>query len=317
MENQWWFGGIDVAKDALDVAFVRGDEEVVSQVSNTPEGWNKLIAACKGHPVDRMVLEATGGYQRRVVAELMAVGLPVVVVNPRQARDFAKATGRLAKTDRLDALGLARFAEAIRPPVRALPDENAAELQEKLARHHQLVQMRTAEGNRLEHATSNAIRKSIYAVLKLLDEQIEKLDKDIEQRIEESPAWHDKDHILQSVPGIGPHTSHTLLCSLPELGQCTRQQIAFLVGVAPLNRDSGKMRGVRTIFGGRGHVRQALYMATLVASRYNPLIRKHYQHLLQLGKKKKVALVACMRKLLCILNAMLRDRETWNPVLST
>jgi transposase len=317
MENQLWFVGIDVAKDTLDIAFVRGDREAISQVANTPEGWNQLIAACKEHSVDRIVLEATGGYERRVVAELMTVGLPVVVVNPRQARDFAKATGRLAKTDRLDALGLARFAEAIRPPVRALPDENAAELQEKLARHRQLVQMRTAESNRLPHATSDAICKSIRAVLKLLDEQIKALDKDIDQRIEESPAWRDKDRILQSVPGIGPHTSHALLCSLPELGQCTRQQIAFLVGVAPLNRDSGKMRGVRTIFGGRRHVRQALYMATLVASRHNPLIRKHYQHLLQLGKKKKVALVACMRKLLCILNAMLRDAETWNPVFST
>jgi transposase len=317
MENQLWFGGIDVAKDTLDVAFVRGGREAVSQVANTPEGWSKLIAACKEYPADRIVLEATGGYERRAVAELMAAGLPVVVVNPRQAHDFAKATGRLAKTDRLDALGLARFAEAIRPPVRALPDENAAELQEKLARHRQLVQMRTAESNRLPHAASNTIRKSIHAVLKLLDEQLKELDKDIEQRIEESPAWRDKDRILQSVPGIGPHTSHALLCSLPELGQCTRQQIAFLVGVAPLNRDSGKMRGVRTIFGGRGHVRQALYMATLVASRYNPLIRKHYQHLLQLGKKKKVALVACMRKLLCILNAMLRNKKVWNPVFST
>ena len=312
-----WFVGVDVAKATLDVGFVRGEEETTSQVSNTSAGWAELVAACKERSVERIVLEATGGYERRVVAELMAAGLPVVVINPRQARDFAKATGRLAKTDPLDALGLARFAEAIRPPVRPLPDDNAVELQEKLARHRQLVQMRTAESNRLAHAMSKAIRKSIHAVLKLLDQQIEALDKDIEQRIEESPAWRDKDRILQSVPGIGPNTSHTLLCNLPELGQCTRQQIAFLVGVAPLNRDSGKMRGVRTISGGRGHVRQALYMATLVASRHNPLIRKHYQHLLQLGKKKKVALVACMRKLLCILNAMLRHRETWNPVFST
>ena len=317
MAKESWFVGIDVSKAALDVAFVRGEEETASQVSNTSVGWAELVAACKERSIERIVLEATGGYERRAAAELMGAGLPVVVINPRQARDFAKATGRLAKTDRLDALGLARFAEAIRPPIRPLPDENAAELQEKLARHRQLVQMRTAEGNRLAHATSAAIRKSIHAVLKLLDRQIEALDKDIDRRIEESPAWRDKDRILQSVPGVGPHTSHALLCSLPELGRCTRQQIAFLVGVAPLNRDSGKMRGVRTICGGRGHVRHALYMATLVASRYNPLIRKHYQHLLQLGKKKKVALVACMRKLLCILNAMLRDRETWNPVFST
>ena len=317
MENQSWFSGIDVAKDTLDVAFVRGDEEVVSQVSNTPAGWVELIAACKEHPVDRMVLEATGGYERRVVAELMAVGLPVVVINPRQARDFAKATGRLAKTDRLDAIGLARFAEAIRPPIRSLPDEKTAELQEKLARHRQLIQMRTAESNRLAHAVSKAIRKSILAVLELLERQIEALNEDIERRIEESPAWRDKDRILQSAPGIGPCTSHALLCNLPELGQCTRQQIAFLVGVAPMNRDSGKMRGARTICGGRGHVRQALYMAALVATRYNPLIREHYQHLLKQGKKKKVAMVACMRKLLCILNAMLRNMETWNPNFST
>lgn len=316
MADNSWFIGVDVAKDTLDVAFVCGEEETVSQISNTSAGWAELVAVCKERSVERVVLEATGGYERRAVAELMAVGLPIVVINPRQARDFAKATGRLAKTDRLDALGLARFAEAIRPPVRPLPDENAAELRGKLARHRQLVQMRTAEGNRLAHATSDAIRKSIHAVLKLLDQQIEALNKDIEQRIEESPAWRDKDRILQSVPGIGPQTSHALLCNLPELGQCTRQQIAFLVGVAPLNRDSGKMRGVRTIRGGRGHVRQALYMATLVAARYNPLIQKHYQHLLHLGKKKKVALVACMRKLLCILNAMLRDRKTWNPASS-
>jgi len=317
MATESWFVGIDVAKDTLDVAFVRGEEETTSQVSNTPVGWAELLGLCPQRSIERIVLEATGGYERRVAAELMAAGLPVVLINPRQARDFAKATGRLAKTDRLDALGLARFAEAIRPPVRPLPDENAAELQEKLARHRQLVQMRTAEGNRLAHATSDAIRKSIRAVLKLLDQQIESLDKDIEQRIEESPAWRDKDRILQSVPGIGPQTSRALLCNLPELGQCTRQQIAFLVGVAPVNRDSGKMRGARTISGGRGHVRQALYMATLVASRHNPLICNHYQHLLHLGKKKKVALVACMRKLLCILNAMIRDGKTWNPIYSS
>jgi transposase len=317
MENQLWFAGIDVAKDTLDVAFVRGNEEVVSQVANTPAGWGELIAACKEHPVDRMVLEATGGYERRTVAELMAVELPVVVINPRQARDFAKATGRLAKTDRLDAIGLARFAEAIRPPIRPMPDEKTTELQEKLARHRQLVQMHTAESNRLAQAHSKAVRRSIQAVVKIIEQQLEVVDQDIDQRIEECPAWRDKDCILQSVPGIGPHTARTLLSSLPELGQCSRQQIAFLVGVAPLNRDSGKMRGTRSIHGGRGHVRQALYMATLTATRFNPLIRKHYQHLLKLGKKKKVALVACMRKLLCILNAMLRDHEPWNLKAST
>jgi transposase len=312
MAKELWFCGIDVSKDTLDVALVCGEEETTSQVSNTPAGWAQLVELFKKHPVDRIVLEATGGYERRAVAELLAVGLPVVVINPRQARDFAKATGRLAKTDRLDALGLARFAEAIRPPIHALPDEKTLELQEKLARHRQLVQMHTAESNRLAQVRSKPVCKSIQAVVKIIEQQLEAIDNDIDQRIEESPVWREKDRILQSVPGVGPHTARTLLSSLPELGCCSRQQIAFLVGVAPLNRDSGKMRGNRTIYGGRGHVRQALYMATLAATRFNPLIRRHYEHLLEQGKKKKVAIVACMRKLLCILNAMLRNQKTWN-----
>jgi len=317
MSKVAWFAGVDVAKDSLDVALVCGEEEIVWQVSNTPTGWAELVTASKKQPMERIVLEATGGYERRVVAELMAAGLPVVVINPRQTRDFARATGRLAKTDRLDARGLARFAEAIRPPVRPLPDDKTAELQEKLARHRQLIQMRTAENNRLDHARSKPVRKGIQALLNVINQQLHELDNDIDQRIEESPAWREKDRLLQSVPGVGPQTSRTLLSSLPELGQCSRQQIAFLVGVAPLNRDSGKMRGTRTIYGGRPHVRQALYMATLVATQRNPLIRSHYQHLLQIGKKKKVALIACMRKLLCILNAMLRDQEAWNFTFST
>jgi transposase len=317
MSNNFWFGGVDVAKDSLDFAWVRGEEETAGQVPNAPAGWAQLVTACKERSVERIVLEATGGYERRVAAELMAAGLPVVVINPRQARDFARATGRLAKTDQLDARGLARFAEAIRPLVRPLPDEKVAELQEKLARHRQLIQMRTAESNRLDHARSKPVRQGIQSLLKVINQQLDELDKDIDQRIEESPAWREKDRLLQSVPGVGPQTARTLLSSLPELGRCTRQQIAFLVGVAPLNRDSGKMRGTRTIYGGRAHVRQALYMATLVATRYNPMIREHYQHLLKMGKKKKVALIACMRKLLCILNAMLRDHETWNFALST
>jgi len=312
MSHDLWSAGIDVSKDTLDAGLVRGEEEMTWQIANSPAGWAELVAACKKRSIDRIVLEATGGYERRVVAELLAAGLPVVVVNPRQARDFAKATGRLAKTDRLDALGLARFAEAIRPPIRPMPDEKTAELQEKVARHRQLVQMHTAEGNRLAQAYSKPVRRSIQAVVKIIEQQLEAIDQDIDQRIEECPAWQDKDRILQSVPGIGPHTARTLLCSLPELGQCSRQQIAFLVGVAPLNRDSGKMRGMRSIHGGRGPVRQALYMATLTATRFNPLIRKHYQHLLGLGKRKKVAIVACMRKLLCIVNAMIREHKTWN-----
>lgn len=317
MVGREWFGGIDVAKETLDVAFVAGAEQTGEKTTNTPEGWASLIAVGKRLAVERIVVEATGGYERRVVAELMAAGLPVVVVNPRQVRDFARATGRLAKTDRLDAQCLARFAEAIRPPVRPLPDEATVQLQERLARHRQLVQMRTAEGNRLAQARSGTVRESIQRVLQVLDEQLKDLDEEVEQQIEESPVWREKDRLLQSVPGIGPQTARTLLSSLPELGQCSRQQIAFLVGVAPLNRDSGTKRGPRTVWGGRAHVRQALYMATLVATRYNPLIRKYYRHLQEEGKQKKVALVACMRKLLGILNAMFRNHETWNPALSS
>jgi transposase len=311
------FAGVDVAKKVLDLAAVCGQDVLGLQISNAPDGWAEVVRVCQERRVERIVMEATGGYERHVVAVLMAAGLPVVVINPRQARDFARATGRLAKTDRLDALGLARFAEAIRPPVRPLPDEKTLELQEKLARHRQLVQMRTAEGNRLDHAQASLVRKGIQALLKVIDHQLEELNKDIDQRIEESPAWKEKDRILQSVPGVGPHTARTLLSSLPELGACSRQEIAFLVGVAPINRDSGKTRGTRTIGGGRSHVRHALYMATLVASRYNPRIRQHYQHLQQAGKKKKLALVACMRKLLCILNAMIRDQKTWSVATST
>jgi len=317
MSKEDWFVGIDVAKESLEVAFLRGEEEVVLQLPNAPDGWAALVTACRERPAERIVLEATGGYERRVTAELMTAGLPVVVINPRQARDFARATGRLAKTDRLDARALARFGEAIRPALRPLPDEKAAELQEKLSRHRQLIQMRTAENNRLGHARSKRVRESIQSLLEVIDRQLKELDKDIDQRIEESPAWREKDQLLQSAPGVGPQTARTLLSGLPELGQCSRQQVAFLVGVAPLNRDSGKMRGTRTIHGGRAQVRQALYMATLAATRCNPLIRQHYQHLLQAGKKKKVALVACMRKLLCILNAMLRDHKTWNCALPT
>lgn len=311
------FAGVDVSKDQLEAAFVGEGQPLVQQLPNALGGFDQLVDLCRKHSVQRIVVEATGGYERAVVVALAAAELPVVVVNPRQVRDFARALGRLAKTDRIDAIVLAMFARAIQPEVRPLGDEKTAELQEKLARHRQLVHLHTAEHNRLEHAQTEAVRKSIESLLALIETQLKQLDDDMDHLIRQSPLWREKEDLLRSVPGIGPQTARALLAELPELGTCSRQQIAFLVGVAPLNRDSGTLRGTRTIWGGRAPVRQALYMATLVATRYNPVIQKHYQHLLQLGKKKKVALVACMRKLLCIVNAMLRDQKPWKPILQT
>jgi len=305
--------GVDVSKDWLDVAWLAQGQKQASaeRLPNSGEGIRQLVAACEQRAVTRIVLEATGGLEREAVRELAAARLPVVVVNPRQVRDFARAIGRLAKTDRLDAEVLALFAHAVQPELRPLAPQTARELQEKLARRRQLVQLRTAEGNRLTQARSPKVRRSIESVLQLLDRQLEQLDKDIDQTIRQSPLWRARQQLLLSVPGVGRHTAHTLVAELPELGHCSRQQIAFLVGVAPLNRDSGSLRGRRHIWGGRARVRQALYMATLVAARHNPVISKHYQHLLQQGKKKKVALIACMRKLLTILNAILREQKPW------
>jgi len=313
MSRRSYFLGVDVSKDWLDVAWLaEGQKQAhIERLPNSSEGCQQLVAACRRRTVTRIVLEATGGLERAVVRQCAAARLPVVVVNPRQVRDFARAIGRLAKTDRLDAEVLALFAQAIQPELRPIPEETAQELQEKLARRRQLVQIRTAEQNRLIRAHSPDVRRSIQALLDLIQQQLEQLDQDIDQMIQQSPVWRAKQQLLLSVPGVGQQTARILVAELPELGHCSRQQIAFLVGVAPLNRDSGSLRGRRTIWGGRARVRQTLYMATLAAARHNPVIRKHYQHLLRQGKMKKVALVACMRKLLIILNAMLRDQKHW------
>lgn len=303
--------GVDVSKERLDVALLGEREPRLVQLPNTLLGFDELTLLCRKHPIKRIVLEATGGYEKPVARALAAAELPVVVVNPRQVRDFARALGRLAKTDRIDATVLALFARAVQPEIRPFPAEKAVELQEKLSRHRQLVQLRTAEENRLAHAQTETVRASIQSLLAVIETQLREIDADTDRLIRESPIWREQEALLHSVPGVGPQTTRALLAELPELGQCSRQQIAFLVGVAPLNRDSGTMRGTRTIWGGRAHVRHALYMATLVAARCNPIIREHYQHLIALGKKKKIALVACMRKLLSILNAMLRDHKPW------
>jgi len=302
--------GIDVAKGTLDVAY--GPDGPVRQFANTPQGYAELVTSLSSRHVARIIVEATGGYERGLVVELAAADLPVIVINPKQARDFARATGRLAKTDAIDAVMLAQFGRGVQPKPRPLPDDKSRQFQEILARRRQLIGMRTAEGNRLAQARDPAVRKSIAAMIKLLGRQLERIDRELDDIIEDCPAWRTKEDLLKSVPGVGPQTARALLADLPELGRCSRQQIAALVGVAPINRDSGTFRGRRTTWGGRADVRKAFYMATLVATQHNATIRHYYQELQRRGKKKKVALVACMRKLLCILNAMLRDEKPWN-----
>ena len=311
VSNPSWYVGIDVSKDWLDVSWL-GPEKLRQRVANSPEGVAQLLAACRGRSIERIVFEATGKLESLAVYELSAAELPVVVANPRQVRAFAKALGLLDKTDRIDADVLSLFASRIQPEVRPLPDEKTREFQEKLARRRQLVQMQTAEGNRLQAALSKKVRASIQTVLTLLERQLSEIDDDLERAIRNTPVWHEKEELLLSVPAVGKQTARNLLANLPELGHCSRQRISRLVGLAPISRDSGQMRGYRAIGGGRAHVRQALYMATLVATKWNPPIAQHYRKLLAAGKRKKVALVACMRRLLVILNAILRDRTPWH-----
>jgi len=259
-----------------------------------------------------IVLEATGGYEVAVVAALATAALPVVVLNARQVRDFARATGRLAKTDAIDAGVLAHFAEVVRPPVRPLPDAMTQSLQAWLLRRRQLVEMLLAEEQRRSRAP-RPIQRQIDQHVRWLRAQLGAVEKDLARTLRESPVWREKDDLLRSVPGVGPILTTTLLGDVPELGQLNRKQIAALIGVAPLNRDSGTYRGRRAVWGGRARVRATLYMATLTAARYNPVIRAFYERLVAAGKPKKVALTACMRKLLTILNAMIARRTAWKP----
>lgn len=301
--------GIDVSKDWLDVAI--GSGAAVRRCKNNETGHEGLVEALQGQRISRVIVEATGGLERSLVAALAAAELPVVVVNPRQVRDFAKATGRLAKTDAIDAEVLAEFGQAVTPQVRPIPSAKQLAFKELVARRRQLVEMRTAESNRLGQAHDPAVRRSIRVMLRAIERQLLDNGQKMDRAIERSPIWQARKDLLTSVPGVGDQTARTLIAELPELGTCSRQRIAALVGVAPLNRDSGRMRGRRMTWGGRASVRTALYMATLVATRWNPSIRNHYQRLVNAGKRKKLALVACMRKLLTILNAMLRDGEPW------
>ena len=305
------FVGIDISKAQLDVA-VRPDGRFA--VSNDDAGIAQVIERLSTGPPTLVVVEATGGFEMPLAGALAAAGFPVVVVNPRQVRDFAKATGRLAKTDALDAQTLAHFAEVMRPALRPLPDEQTQALAAILARRRQLVEMLTAEKNRLGSARK-PVRKSLRTHIAWLERELARTDSDLAQAIRESPVWREKDDLLRSTPGVGPVLTTTLLADLPELGTLTGKQIAALVGVAPLNRDSGTLRGKRTVWGGRAQIRATLYMAALVASRFNPVIRAFYQRLCAAGKAKKVALTACMRKLLIILNAMLKHRTPWRTEL--
>jgi transposase len=304
--------GIDVAKAHLDIAMHPSGE--VWQVVHDSPGVTKLVAQLAEVAPALVVLEATGGLEMSLVGELASAQLPVVVVNPRQVRDFARALGKLAKTDTLDAQVLARFGEATKPAVRALPDASAQELQALLSRRRQVIEMLVAEKNRLRSAVLR-LRTPIQEHIRWLEKQLDVLDGDLGELIGSSPLWRTKEKLLGSTPGVGPVLTVTLLADLPELGQLNRREIAALVGVAPFNRDSGTWRGKRAVWGGRSQVRATLYMATLVASRYNPVIRSFYQRLLEAGKPKKVALTACMRKLLTILNAMLKHNRPWNPDL--
>jgi transposase len=308
MSNEPCFVGIDVAKAQLDIALRPAGERWT--VPNDASGVVTLVERVQSLHPTLMVLEATGGLERVATAALATAGLPVVVVHPRQARDFARATGQLAKTDAWDARALAHFADVIRPTPRPLPDAQTQELRALLGRRQQLMVMRTAEQNRLA-GTSGRLQTDIEAHITWRNARLAMLDNDLETLLRASPLWRENDDLLQSAPGIGPVCARTLLLALPELGTRTRPQIAALVGVAPLHCDSGTLRGRRIIWGGRAHVRTVLYMGTLVATRDNPRIKAFYERLLAAGKVKKVALTACMHTFLTILNAMLKHRTPW------
>ena len=312
MEQTDTYVGIDIAKDRVDIA-----------VRPTGHSWHTpydevqvalLVAQLQDLKPAGVVMEATGGLEVPLAAALAAAKLPVAVVNPRQVRDFAKSTGRLAKTDALDAHVLARFAEAVRPEVRPLPDHDTRELNELTVRRSQLMTMLVAEKNRLGRA-AHAVSPRLQKHIDWLKMEIDDLDDELRATLQRSPAWREKDDLLRSIPGVGEQISFVILAHLPELGALDRKRIAALVGVAPMNRESGTMRGKRSIWGGRARVRAALYMGALTASRCNPTIRDFYQRLLAAGKPKKVALTACMRKLLTIMNSIVTSGQRWHPLV--
>jgi transposase len=314
--------GVDVSKRTLGVCILPseassggkgGSQGESFVIANDQEGIDELLSrlAEPGVSVELIVMEATGRYERLAATSIASAGIAVAVVNPRQARDFAKAIGKLAKTDKIDAFVLARFARAVEPTTSVIPDEEAQHLQGILARRRQLIEMLVSENNRLKMAPEKSLQKRIQAHMRWLEREIERTDSDLDHAIEENASFKANEVLLRSVPGVGRVLSRTLLAELPELGKLTHKRLCALVGVAPFNRDSGQRSGKREVWGGRAPVRAALYMGALVATRHNPVIKEFYERLLAAGKPKKVALVACMRKLLSILNALMRDRAIW------
>lgn len=308
------FVGIDVSKNTLDAGVIPNED--VKRFTNDDDGCRELSSwLCTCSP-ELIILESTGGLEMKAAGVLSSAGLPVVIVNPRQVRNFARALGKMAKTDAIDALVIARFAQAVQPKIRPLKDEQTLELKALVTRRRQLSEMLVAEQNRLK-GSHRRVKKSITATISWLKSQIEDTDKDISDSIFNNDVWRDKEEILTSVKGVGPVLSASLLCLLPELGTLCRKKISALVGVCPYNRDSGYYRGKRKISGGRADIRSVLYMATLSATRSNPVIKAFFERLKQSGKLPKVALVACMRKLLTILNAMLKTNQKWNPAIAS
>lgn len=311
MNQELSFIGIDVAKARLDVAI--RPTGCQWQAEHTEKGVQEVVEQISELNPALVLLEASGGLEVPVVAALAIANLPVVVVNPRQVRDFARATGKLAKTDALDAHVLAHFAEAIRPASRSIPDSETQALNALVTRRNQVMNMLVAEKNRLR-TSRPLVSQRIQVHIDWLKQELDEIDRELKGMLHNSPVWREKENLLRTVPGVGPQLAVSILAYLPELGTLNRKRIAALVGVAPFNRDSGTLRGKRTVWGGRSRIRASLYMAALVASRHNPVISAFYQRLLDAGKAKKVALTACMRKLLVILNAMLKNHSPWQSL---
>jgi transposase len=305
------FVGIDVAKETFDLCIL--PEGTLQHQENNPKGVRLTVEALKALNPTLIVMEATGGYETLLAAELQAANLPVAIVNPRRIRDFARACGRMAKTDRIDARTIAEFAATLRPPVQGLLDRQSRQMKALVARRRQLIEIRVSEANRMEHASEKAISQSLLRILKTLDRETQKIETQLRDQLAQMPELQSKAQLIQSIPGIAETTATMLVTEVPELGRLNRRQIAMLMGVAPINRDSGTLRGKRMTGGGRRQVRTRLFMPTLVAIRHNPVIRSFYERLLKAGKTKMVAVIACMRKLLVILNSLVAKNQSWKP----